>query len=159
MDAGEFATIQELATAVGLAERHVIRQLRLAYLAPEVLKRLTYGREILAVSLYDLCFMAGEAGGEQFERVFDWSLMPRPQRSVTRACFLMERTFVQSAANAGSESKKSNSTEVANVGYDGRGHKARLRPRSAIEQVDAATPDIRGGGSQLHSWHLMRIEF
>ena len=38
-----------------------------------------------------------------FERVFDWSLMPRPQRSVTRACFLMERTFVQSAANAGSE--------------------------------------------------------
>ena|GEM_PF-2393506 len=32
------------------------------------------------------------------------SLMPRPQRSVTRACFLMERTFVQSAANAGSES-------------------------------------------------------
>lgn len=103
MDAGEFATIQELAEAVGLAERHVSRQLRLAYLAPEVLKRLTCGREVLAVSLYDLCFMAGEAGGEQFERVFDWSLMPRPQRSVTRACFLMERTFVQSAANAGSE--------------------------------------------------------
>ena len=104
MDAGEFATIQELAEAVGLAERHVSRQLRLAYLAPEVLKRLTCGREVLAVSLYDLCFMAGKAGGEQFERVFDWSLMPRPQRSVTRACFLMERTFVQSAANAGSES-------------------------------------------------------
>ena len=34
MDAGEFATIQELAEAVGLAERHVSRQLRLAYLAP-----------------------------------------------------------------------------------------------------------------------------
>jgi hypothetical protein len=44
MDAGEFATIQELAEAVGLAERHVSRQLRLAYLAPEVLKRLTCGR-------------------------------------------------------------------------------------------------------------------
>ena len=41
MEAGEFATIQELAEAVGLAERHVSRQLRLAYLAPEVLKRLT----------------------------------------------------------------------------------------------------------------------
>ncbi len=36
MEAGEFATIQELAEAVGLAERHVSRQLRLAYLAPEV---------------------------------------------------------------------------------------------------------------------------
>lgn len=69
MDAGEFATIQELAEAVGLAERHVSRQLRLAYLAPEVLKRLTCGREASAVSLYDLCFMAGEAWGEQAERV------------------------------------------------------------------------------------------
>jgi len=115
MDAGEFATIQELAEAVGLAERHVSRQLRLAYLAPEVLKRLTCGREVLAVSLYDLCFMAGKAGGEQFERVFDWSLMPRPQRSVTRACFLMERTFVQSAANAGSEPTLTNAAKPMNV--------------------------------------------
>ena len=65
MDAGEFATIQELAEAVGLAERHVSRKLRLAYLAPEVLKRLTLGREASAVSLYDLCFLAGEAWGAQ----------------------------------------------------------------------------------------------
>lgn len=65
MDAGEFATIQELAEAVGLAERHVSRQLRLAYLAPEVLKRLTCGREGSAIRLYDLCFLAGEAWGEQ----------------------------------------------------------------------------------------------
>ena len=43
MEAGDFATIQELAEAAGLAERHVSRQLRLAYLAPEVLKRLTCG--------------------------------------------------------------------------------------------------------------------
>lgn len=70
MEAGEFATIQELAEAVGLAERHVSRQLRLAYLAPEVLKRLTYGREASAVSLYDLCFLAGEAWGEQAVRAF-----------------------------------------------------------------------------------------
>lgn len=63
MEAGEFATIKELAEAVGLAERHVSRQLRLAYLAPEVLKRLTCEREALAVSLYDLCFFAGEAWG------------------------------------------------------------------------------------------------
>lgn len=68
MDAGEFATIQELAAAVGLAERHVSRQLRLAYLAPEVLKRLIYMREVSAVSLYDLCFLAGAPWGEQMGR-------------------------------------------------------------------------------------------
>ena len=71
MEAGEFATIQELAEAVGLAERHVSRRLRLAYLAPEVLKRLTCGREPLTVSLYDLCFLAGDAWVEQEQRVFD----------------------------------------------------------------------------------------
>ena len=59
MDAGEFNTIQELAEAVGLA-----------YLAPEVLKRLTCGREASAVSLYDLCFLAGETWHEQVERIF-----------------------------------------------------------------------------------------
>jgi hypothetical protein len=68
--AGKFGTIQELAEAVGLAERHVSRQLRLAYLAPEVLKRLTCGREVSAVSLYDLCFLAGERWDEQVGRVF-----------------------------------------------------------------------------------------
>lgn len=68
MDAGEFATIQELAEAVGLAERHVSRQLRLAYLAPDLLKRLTCGRETSRVSLYDLCFLAGEAWGSQVTR-------------------------------------------------------------------------------------------
>ena len=46
----------------GLAERHVSRQLRLAYLAPEVLKQLTCGREVSAVSLYDLCFLTGRLG-------------------------------------------------------------------------------------------------
>jgi len=43
----------------------------LAYLAPEVLKRLSCGRAASSVSLYDLCFMAGEAWEEQAERVFD----------------------------------------------------------------------------------------
>ena len=71
IEAGEFSTIQELAEAVGLAERHVSRQLRLAYLAPAVLKRLTCGREASAVSLYDLCLWAGEARGEQETGVFD----------------------------------------------------------------------------------------
>ena len=68
MEAGEFGTVRDLAIAVNLAERHVSRQLRLAYLAPEVLKRLTCGREVSAVSLYDLCFLAGEAWGEQVQR-------------------------------------------------------------------------------------------
>ena len=68
MDAGEFATIQELAEAVGLAERHVSRQLRLAYLAPDVLKRLTCMREASAVSLYELCFLVGEAWTDQVGR-------------------------------------------------------------------------------------------
>lgn len=70
MEAGEFSTIQELAEAVGLAERHVSRQLRLAYLAPEVLKRLTCGRAPPAVSLYDLCFMTGKPWVEQDAAVF-----------------------------------------------------------------------------------------
>ncbi|RWR27088.1 hypothetical protein D2T29_19320 [Sinirhodobacter populi] len=70
MEAGEFATIQELAEAVRLAERHVSSQLRLTYLAPEVLKRLACGREASAVSLYDLCFLAGETWQEQAEQAF-----------------------------------------------------------------------------------------
>lgn len=78
MEAGEFTTIQELAEAVGLAERHVSRQLRLAYLAPEVLKRLTCKREASMVSLYDLCFLSGEAWVEQVHRVCD-EAMPRSE--------------------------------------------------------------------------------
>ncbi|WP_213684431.1 hypothetical protein [Roseicyclus sp.] len=51
----EFATIQELADAVGLAERHISRQRRLAYLALEVVKRLTYGREALSLPAFTTC--------------------------------------------------------------------------------------------------------
>ena len=58
---------------MGLAARQVSRQLRLAYLAPEVLKRLTCGREASAVRLYDLCFLAGEAWGAQIGQVLDVS--------------------------------------------------------------------------------------
>lgn len=65
MGAGEFSTVHELAEAVGLTERHVSRQLRLACVAPEVLKRLMYGRDASTVSLYDLCFLAREAWLEQ----------------------------------------------------------------------------------------------
>jgi len=71
MDAGEFTTIQELAEAVGLAERHVSRQLRLAYLAPEVLKRLVFGREVTAITIMHLTESAALPWAEQASVVFD----------------------------------------------------------------------------------------
>lgn len=40
-------------------------QLRLARLTPEVLKRLTCGREVSSLSLFDLCFLVGEPWREQ----------------------------------------------------------------------------------------------
>ncbi len=74
MDAGEFGTVRDLAIAVGLAERHVSRQLRLAYLAPEVLKRLVYGREGPAVTVLDLSDCAALPWAEQAGEVFDSAL-------------------------------------------------------------------------------------
>ena len=58
MEAGEFGTVRDLAIAVNLAERHVSRQLRLAYLAPEVLKRLVYKREVSAITVKQLAACA-----------------------------------------------------------------------------------------------------
>ena len=54
MKAGEFSTVRDLAIAVNLAERHVSRQLRLAYLAPAVLKRLIYKRKVPAITAKQL---------------------------------------------------------------------------------------------------------
>ncbi len=71
MEAGEFGTVRDLAIAVGLAERHVSRQLRLAYLAPEVLKRLVYGREGPAVTVLDLSDCAALPRVEQAGEVFE----------------------------------------------------------------------------------------
>ncbi len=70
MEAGEFSTVEDLAVALKLGDRHVNRLLRLAYLSPDVLKRMTCGREITALSLRDLCFLASEAWEGQQERVF-----------------------------------------------------------------------------------------
>jgi hypothetical protein len=39
-EAGEFGMVRDLAIAMGFAERYVSRQLRLAYLAPDMLRRL-----------------------------------------------------------------------------------------------------------------------
>ena len=76
MEAGEFATIQELAEAVGLAERHVSRQLRLAYLAPEVLKRLVFRREVSAVTVMQLTECAPLSWHEQAGVVFLGTNLP-----------------------------------------------------------------------------------
>ena len=74
MEAGEFGTVRDLAIPVGLAERHVSRQLRLAYLAPEVLKRLVYGREGPAVTVLDLSDCAALPWAEQAEVAFEGAL-------------------------------------------------------------------------------------
>lgn len=70
MEAGEFDTVRDLALSVNLAERHVSRQLRLAYLAPEVLKRLVYGREVSAVTVMQLTECAALPWGDQVRIVF-----------------------------------------------------------------------------------------
>jgi hypothetical protein len=70
MEAGEFGTVRDLAIAVNLAERHVSRQLRLAYLAPEVLKRLVFGREVIAVTAMQLTESAALPWVEQACVVF-----------------------------------------------------------------------------------------
>ena len=70
MEAGEFGTVRDLAIAVNLAERHVSRQLRLAYLAPEVLKRLVFGREVSAVTVMQLSDCAGLPWADQAGVVF-----------------------------------------------------------------------------------------
>jgi hypothetical protein len=82
MDAGEFATIQELAETVGLAERHVSRQLRLAYLAPEVLKRPIYKRDVTAVTVMQLTECALLSWQEQEVWVFGQTLAPTLCKSV-----------------------------------------------------------------------------
>ena len=70
MEAGEFGTVRDLAIAVNLAERYVSRQLRLAYLAPEVLKRLVFGREVTAVTVMQLTESAALPWADQAGGVF-----------------------------------------------------------------------------------------
>jgi hypothetical protein len=70
MEAGKFGTVRDLAIAVNLAERHVSRQLRLAYLAPEVLNRLVFGREVTAVTVMQLSECAGLQWSDQASVVF-----------------------------------------------------------------------------------------
>ena len=70
MEAGEFSTVRDLAIAENLAERHVSRQLRLAYLAPEVLKRLVFRREVSAVTMMQMSECSLLSWQEQAGMVF-----------------------------------------------------------------------------------------
>lgn len=76
LEAGEFSTVEELATALSLGDRHVNRLLRLAYLSPHVLKRMTCGRETTALSLRDLCFLGHTAWTQQISKVFGDDAFP-----------------------------------------------------------------------------------
>ena len=71
MEAGEFGTVRDLAISVNLAERHVSRQLRLAYLAPEVLKRLVYKRDAIAITEINLSNCAALPWAEQAKAAFE----------------------------------------------------------------------------------------
>ena len=68
---GEFGTDRTLAIAVGRAERHVSRQLQLGCLAPELLKRLVYGREGPAMTVLDPSDCAALPWAEQAGVVFE----------------------------------------------------------------------------------------
>ncbi|MBE0455548.1 MAG: hypothetical protein IBX58_18090 [Roseovarius sp.] len=71
MEAGEFGTVRDLAIAVKLSERQISRRIRLAYLAPSVLKRLVYNRETSAVTLLDMTEIAAMPWDKQEAKVFD----------------------------------------------------------------------------------------
>jgi hypothetical protein len=71
MEAREFDTVRDLALSVNLAERHVNRQLRLAYLASEALKRLIFGRDTMPVNVVPVTDTAIWPWGNRIEFVFE----------------------------------------------------------------------------------------
>ena len=71
MEAGEFGTVRDLSIAVRLSERQVSRRMRLAYLAPAVLKRIVYKRDVPAVTLLNLIEIAALPWDEQGNAVFE----------------------------------------------------------------------------------------
>lgn len=76
LEAGEFSTVEELATELKLGDRHVNRLLRLAYLSPDVLNRVACGHETTALNLRDLCFLSSEPWETQAERAFEPGIIP-----------------------------------------------------------------------------------
>jgi hypothetical protein len=70
LEAGEAATIHEIAKAEGFTDRFVSRMVRLAYLSPDVLERLVISRDPPSVSLNDLIEATYQLWAEQLAVVF-----------------------------------------------------------------------------------------
>ena len=70
LEAGEVATIHDLAKAEGFTDRFVSRMMRLAYLSPDVLERLVILRDPPSVSVIDLIEAVNLPWSEQMEAVF-----------------------------------------------------------------------------------------
>ncbi|MTH96382.1 hypothetical protein [Roseibium sp. RKSG952] len=70
LEGGEFGAVRDIARKLDVSSRHVNRRLRLAYLAPAVLKRIVYKRETPAVTLLQLTEIALLPWEQQEEKVF-----------------------------------------------------------------------------------------
>ena len=70
LEAGEAATIQEIAKAEGFTDRFVSRMIRLAYLSPDVLERLVISRDPPSVSVNELIEASYLPWAVQNPRVF-----------------------------------------------------------------------------------------
>jgi hypothetical protein len=71
IETGKVATIRDIAVAEQLSERFVSRTMRLAYLSPIVLERLTAHRSPCSLSIKDLIAAAERPWCEQEALVFD----------------------------------------------------------------------------------------
>ncbi|MCA3559891.1 MAG: hypothetical protein IOC82_02540 [Aestuariivirga sp.] len=71
LEAGEAATIHEIAKAEGFTDRFVSRMVRLAYLSPDVLERLVISRDPPSVSMNELIEAVNLPWSEQMRRVFE----------------------------------------------------------------------------------------
>jgi hypothetical protein len=71
LEAGEAATIQEIAKAEKVSDRFVSRVMRLAYLSPNVIERLLIWREPPSVTINELIEATTLPWSEQMERVFE----------------------------------------------------------------------------------------
>ena len=71
IEAGEAATIRDIAVAEKVSERFVSRTMRLAYLSPIVLEKLVAHRRSCSLSLKDLTTAAERPWCEQEALVFE----------------------------------------------------------------------------------------
>lgn len=71
LEAGEAATIHDIAKAEGFTDRFVSRMVRLTYLSPDVLERLVISRDVPSVSVIDLIEITYLPWAKQMGRVFD----------------------------------------------------------------------------------------